>query len=344
MLPQAKRTIAICLFLGIIIACQQNKPKVLLSFYHWKTTYQPSETEQNMLSKLAVQTIYVRYFDVDWNEERQQAEPLAKINFLDTLSNSISMIPVVFITNEVFIKIKEEDISQLAKNIHSLVQKINSPQNRQPKEIQFDCDWTLTTKEKFFSFLQAYTLLDKEIALSATIRLHQVKFVKKTGIPPVDRGMLMFYNMGDFSSPAHDNSIYNKNDASKYIQYCKNYPLPLDVALPIFSWAIQYRNNRVLAIFNEIDIQKVINTPQFKLVKEDLFQANNSFLWEGKYFQKGDLLRYEAISPQQCMLAAKNISRNLKKQPRNIVFFDLDSLNLVNYSNEAFLSISRQFN
>ena len=31
--------------------------------------------------------------------------------------------------------------------------------------------------------------------MSATIRLHQVKYRADTGVPPVDRGMLMAYNL-----------------------------------------------------------------------------------------------------------------------------------------------------
>ena len=336
-------TIKLSLFIALFTHCVSHEPHKNISFYHWKSTFQPKESEQEMLSKLHVQKLYVRYFDVDWNDERQQAEPLAKINFNDTLNASISIIPVVFITNETFQKTKEEDITQLAKKVHSLIQKINLYQNLQVKEIQFDCDWTLTTKQRFFTFLEIFKSLNKNTSLSATIRLHQVKFAEKTGIPPVDRGMLMFYNMGDFSSPEHKNSIYNKDDASKYIRYCKNYPLPLDIALPIFSWAIQYRNNKVFSIFNEIDIQKVKTSNYFTRIAQDMYKADTSFLWEGTYFQKGDMLRYESVSPQTCMLAAKNISRNLKMEPGNIVFFDLDSLNLVNYTNETFLSISRQF-
>lgn len=35
----------------------------------------------------------------------------------------------------------------------------------------------------------------------------------------------------------------------KYVKYCKKYPLKLDIALPIFSWAIHYRNNEAIGLY-----------------------------------------------------------------------------------------------
>ncbi|MGG2305049.1 hypothetical protein ACE4Z6_26875, partial [Salmonella enterica] len=93
---------------------------------------------------------------------------------------------------------------------------------------QIDCDWTLGTKEKYFSLLKRI----KErmaLPLSCTIRLHQVKYQAKTGVPPVDRGMLMYYNMGHVEGATETNSIYDPANADKYVSYVKDYPLPLDV-------------------------------------------------------------------------------------------------------------------
>lgn len=44
------------------------------------------------------------------------------------------------------------------------------------KEIQIDCDWTASTQEAYFEFLHYLKekAKDKQIQLSATIRLHQL--------------------------------------------------------------------------------------------------------------------------------------------------------------------------
>ena len=70
--------------------------------------------------------------------------------------------------------------------------------------------------------------------LSATIRLHQLKFIGESGIPPVDKGLLMCYNMGDLHRLRISNSILETAELKKYIKQLSVYPLKLDVAfLPV---------------------------------------------------------------------------------------------------------------
>ena len=69
-----------------------------------------------------------------------------------------------------------------------------------PKEIQLDCDWNSSTQKKYFNLIEEMKLYPtwENIVWSATIRLHQLKYPKQTGVPPVNKGVLMFYNMGNF--------------------------------------------------------------------------------------------------------------------------------------------------
>ena len=103
-----------------------------------------------------------------------------------------------------------QEIEKLADNI---LKKIHELNRKTPVEVQFDCDWTQITKNNFFYFLSYFKKqlanrismttpdplrdLQTEPVVSATIRLHQLKFPEKTGVPPVDKGMLMFYNTGN---------------------------------------------------------------------------------------------------------------------------------------------------
>ncbi len=76
------------------------------------------------------------------------------------------------------------------------------------------------------------------MVLSATIRLHQVKYFETTGVPPVKSGMLMFYNTGDLENPSEENSILNIETAELYLSGLEDYPMQLDIVLPLFSWAV----------------------------------------------------------------------------------------------------------
>jgi hypothetical protein len=119
--------------------------------------------------------------------------------------------------------------------------------------VQLDCDWTISTRVVYFHFLAALRArLPQGVALSATLRLHQYRYPDRTGIPPVDRVMLMFYNMGQLDDPDEPNSILNLAAAQPYLDGAPPYPVPLDVALPVFRWGVLYRDGRMTKLIHDL--------------------------------------------------------------------------------------------
>ena len=61
-----------------------------------------------------------------------------------------------------------------------------------------DCDWTASSREGYFRALRELSdsLHRRGESLHATLRLHQYRSPRATGIPPADRLTLMAYNMG----------------------------------------------------------------------------------------------------------------------------------------------------
>jgi len=80
--------------------------------------------------------------------------------------------------------------------------------------------------------VQKLNILKKDFNVTATIRLHQIKFKDKTGIPPVDQGVLMAYNIGELKNNKQ-NSILEANIVKQYINKNTEYPLKLKLALDI---------------------------------------------------------------------------------------------------------------
>ena len=124
--------------------------------------------------------------------------------------------------------------------------------------LQVDCDWTISTKEKYFNLL---ILLSNYIEhLSATIRLHQIKYVKATGVPPVEKGVVMIYNLDSPADTNIRNSIFSFEKALLYLKgNLEHYPLQLDVALPAFSWGVHFHHGKIkglIADFHPSDIDK----------------------------------------------------------------------------------------
>ncbi len=326
------------LFLGQ--NCQTKPREVSMAFYHWKTTVDTSD-----FKNIKNEKIYARLFDVDWDEAAKMPKPLAELQGIAQFKNLKKIIPVVFITNKTFIQIIENQIDILVLHIFDKIKK--NTEGVDFDEIQFDCDWTATTRERYFYFLKKAKILFLDKKISATIRLHQVKFMDKTGIPPVDRGMLMAYNMGDLDDVKTDNSILNIETLKSYLKNFDSYPLELDVALPIFSWGIVFRDGEAAKIINNLPKKEVLHTPQY----DALFQqkGDNHFVllknqyFKGLYLYENDDIRIEEAPLSHLKSAAYFLSQNIKNQQLTVAFYHLDSAALQQYHYEDLENIVHIF-
>lgn len=331
---------ATLLFMTILLfnSCSQDA-KPTISFYYWRTIYKLSPTERETLANNNVTKLYVRYFDVDIDQKTNEAFPLAPIHFND-LPTNLSVVPVVYIKNRVMLS-KSLNIPDLVKKVNDYIIQINTKNNITIQEIQIDCDWTLASKDNYLKFIDLFKKSNTTL-LSATIRLHQIKYFEKTKIPNVDKGVLMYYNMGKIA-PDSLNSIYNKNVAENYLKSFKKYPLKLNVALPIFSWAIHIRNGRVIGLKNKIEKKELISDENFKVIESNSFQVLNSNYKNSTFFKKDDVLKLEAISEENLLEMAHDLHNNFEKNPEEIIFYDLDQFNTNQYEKDIFTKVSASF-
>lgn len=310
----------------LVIACQ-NQSKPLVSFYYWKTNFKLSDEEKRVIKENKVAKMYIRYFDVGM--KTNEALPLLPIVFKEQPEN-LKIVPVVFIKNEVMLN-NFVSVTDLSHKIQNLIIQINIKNNIHTEEIQIDCDWTPRSKDKYLSFISVFKNSFKGV-LSATIRLHQIKYFEKTGIPNVDKGVLMYYNMGNIK--ADDNLIYDKNIARKYIKNLHNYPLDLNLALPIYSWIIQKRNNNIIALYSKMNSNYLCSNNDFKSIKNNVFAVKNNLLKDGIYYKKGDLIKIETVKKTDLFQMTNDLKSELKAMPKEIIFYDLDSINLKPFSDE----------
>ncbi|MEO5944684.1 MAG: hypothetical protein ABIP30_00720 [Ferruginibacter sp.] len=320
---------------ALLAACSYNKPhekrSIERSFYFWKSVFKPTTFEKTVTGSINVKTIYLKFFDVNWNENTLQPEPAAQVNIVDTdFLESKKIIPVVFITNECIYRLDSLQAIPLAEKISTLMKAIilNNHLANIP-EIQIDCDWTVTTKDKYFTILKKIKELSQPLPISATIRLHQVKYIGKSGIPPVDRGLLMCYNMGNLKDPATDNSILETKELKKYTGTLSTYPLPLDVALPLFEWKVLFRFGKFKGLIQNLS-DSVFKT-NFVDKKANTFIFLKDTLLSGYDFKKGDIVRNEKSDYNEIMSTAKEISNQLSNNTLRVSLFHLDSLTLRKY-------------
>lgn len=202
-------------------------------YYFWKSEWKLEEKNLPYLNQSRF--AYIRMFDVAL--EGGEAKPSGAVRFASRWPEHLEAVPVVFITQEA---LKAQDDSQvpiLAERIHRLIRNLEqSGSLPEIKEWQIDCDWSAKTQSRYFTLLKQLKRLEPQRRLSVTIRLHQLS----TSVPPADRGMLMLYGFENPADYRQTNSIFDEKRAAPYLRKLKSYPLTLDLALPVFSWAVVF--------------------------------------------------------------------------------------------------------
>lgn len=269
-----------------------------ISFYHWENNYNQTHINEK---------IYIKVLDISYSTKIE-----AISTTFQTKPNK-DFIPVVYITNQTMKNIDYKKVSEL------IIKRLNL-YNFDINELQVDCDWSLETKENYFNLLKDLKIkLNKP--LSATIRLHQIKYYQKTGIPPVDYGVLMYYNMSTITDINTKNSILDNEIAKKYHYNFDTYKLKLKLALPLYSQAIQFRDDKALDIFEGV-VESDFNT-YFKKLQENKYQVVQSTYFKGRYIYKGDIFRFEDSLEKDIKIALNDFLDLTKNRFNEIIFYTL---------------------
>ncbi|WP_374950170.1 hypothetical protein [Mucilaginibacter sp.] len=316
-----------------LVSCHKNRV-VDTSFYYWKTVYETNTTENQYLKALRCKNIYVRIMDVDQGDNGPV--PVSPITFKATFSDSVQLIPVVFIVNDVLKNLTSHQLDDLAlKIIYYVNGRIRPSGKTLYNELQIDCDWTRTTRDNYFYLLRRLranaSLKSKK--LSATLRLHQLKNQRSSGIPPVDRVMLMCYNMGNLRKYGSQNSILEQNELEKYAgNNLSDYPMPVDVGLPVFSWAVVFRHKQYAGIAKRLHNDSFTDHKTFKSSGRSLYTSQKDLPQFG--LLRGDEIRWENLSAGQLLSAANYIQKYISSDTIKIIYFHLDEQTLKYYTYE----------
>jgi hypothetical protein len=361
----------------MLMACKGSpQPKDVTQkngFYFWKTQWNFDDAHYSLLDTFQTQLIYMRIFDVGFDEEKKETYPLGVIDFQYTQYSpyeKYQVIPTIFITNSTFKNIQDNQLNDLANRVYKKIMShfsqmgqmavvsnsYSSESENQPyterskdfkelvvkdslakkyynqvKEIQFDCDWTESTRDKYFTFLKYIQQKLNDKIVSSTIRLYQYKYPEKAGIPPVKKGMLMCYNVGDVRQANGPNSIFDKKEVLKYFTRKEAYPLPLDYAFPIFGWGAVYRNNQLIKLlpvesFYINENYQIISTPhevtKYKILDDTQLYSEDFTLL------KNDVVKIESVNYQEVVSVAKKVSSLNTNPTPHIVLFDFEIENV----------------
>jgi hypothetical protein len=338
--------ILICIsFILILFWLKKHRENdVSISFYYWKSEFKLTDKEKSKIQDCSSDRLYLHLFDVAIETGKNEATPKAKIKFVDQFPEQVSLVPVIYITNKTFEQANTSSNKDLAKKIIQLSHKLTRTLNNKWVEFQIDCDWTVSTKENYFEFLRLLKIeLGPDIPLSATLRLHQIKYPEKTGIPPIDRGILMFYNMGDLRDFSQINTIYDEQTASTYLDKLSDFPIKMDYALPAFSWGLHYRLKTIQSILSDIQLAEIQTSNAFN-TKDNVSICLKDIFCSGQYFQKGDIVKLERVSSELCAKASKQLAKHINSSNFQVVFYHLGSEVMHTYETKQLKDIGTIFN
>ncbi|MCX2433267.1 hypothetical protein [Pedobacter sp. GR22-10] len=340
------RKISILVIATVLLFSCKQKSIVHPTFYFWKTDYHNTKSETQYLDQFKSKALYVRIMDVDVDPDLQQAVPVSPIKFSEPLPPQVEIIPVVFLVNRLFYETDSNKTKMLSSRIANFVDaKVKQAGKQRFTELQIDCDWTKATREQYFKFLSQLKNqpLLKGKSISVTLRLHQVKNILTSGIPPVEKAMLMCYNMGNLRQYGDQNSILNQHEMDIYLKdVLENYPLKLDVALPLFEWTVVFRNKEYAGISKRINQSQLQNKKLFR-------QRGASILYDllsdypAAGLKRGDVVRWEEVSAKDLLATSTFLSRYLKPDERNLVFYHLDADLLKHYTHEDLQKVIANF-
>lgn len=298
--------------------------------YYWKTRINWSAQESGILKSLRIRKIYVRMFDIIHDEPRQCIRPDMPVEQIELLPGHVVIVPVVYITLEALRHMPDSELSVhasgIVKTTGSLMRRYheknsNSSAHQLFTELQIDCDWTVSTKERYFTLLKEIKKLLPDCIISSTIRLHQIKYAASTGIPPVDRGMLMVYNMGHPKYSNVNNSIFDYDLVASYTHSIADYQLPLDRAFPLFSWAVLYKQDKYNRLIRNIDDVVIAKSAHFKKSGKHRYRALEACTIGDVSLERGDELRFDKVNDNELVRACNLINKRLYCSGSTMSFF-----------------------
>ncbi len=316
--------------------------------YYWKTVFRCDSAEQEFLQRHRVGKIYLRMFDVIKNPnleytfiEGDYVIPNATVKigtdeyFMMSDPKKLAkeeIVPVVYITLDALVAMQGYE-AVLAENIVTRVNNM-SMYNDLPnvKEIQLDCDWTASTQDSFFKLCREVERVANQEQqlnwrLSSTIRLHQLS--RKA--PPVDYGVLMVYNTGNFNDPNIENSIIDEDDVEPYLKHLSQYPLYLDIAYPTYSWQLRFQAGEFAGILSDVNLA---DTTLFRKIRTNTYVVKKDIPYNNTKILRGDIVREEISEYKNILRVKELIEEKMGDRPHNNILYHLDITNLSKFTDD----------
>jgi len=129
----------------------------------------------------------------------------------------------------------------------------------------------------------------------------------------------MYYNMSDLSDFETKNYILDNEIAKKYHYNFDKYPLKLKLALPLYSQAVQFRDKKVINLFEAVTKEDF--DENFENLGANRYKVLNSHYFKGRYIYKNDILRFDKVDENELKIALNDFLNLSKNHFDEIIFY-----------------------
>jgi hypothetical protein len=315
------------LFLPILFACGSKPgPVVVPAVFHWGNSSQLERSEREALQQHDVQRVYIKVLELAWHPS-YGPYPVAQVHipriWQDTSASASApeLVPCITIQNTLLAELDEAGTTRLAS---SLLRKVKKDLPAHIHGIMLDCDWTTSTRDRFFQL--ARIVRDSlSIPVSAAIRLDQFADAKGLGVPPVDRCMLIPYTEGRSLDGHAARSPFNEPSAKAYFQKAGKYPLPLDLALPAFSWGVHYRGEEALGILDEAKLDEALMLGLLSGERDGMMNVTREHDQHLHDLRLGDVVHVERTTPEMLTRIVELARTAMNTDTIAVAFFESGS-------------------
>lgn len=132
----------------------------------------------------------------------------------------------------------------------------------------------------------------------------------------------MVYNMGHLTQAGNTNSIFDESVWKTYTPFLAQYPLPLDWAIPVFAWSVQFRRDRFVAILNGLRPAQIEASGLADPLPDGRYRCRKAGYIQGFAVQAGDVLRSECTDVETLKKIVRTLRNQRKDIQPNLYFFD----------------------
>jgi hypothetical protein len=153
----------------------------------------------------------------------------------------------------------------------------------------------------------------------------------------------MYYNMGEVRQWEENNSILNNETALPYLSQLNEYPLPLDLALPLFQWGVLFREGEMIRLINQLDESQLTDRSRFYPIADDRYEVIDNTFLDGTFLYKEDLIRLEKVEQKELEKAAGQLQTYDWPESFYISYYHLDSTVISNFNPRTLAEIVERF-